>query len=158
MSGRGPQKTCPACDAKVHARKARCPCGHVFASKKRAASPPRPPLAPLPTSTTGRRRSAGSPASYAEPSLKSKMRQKRGEAVVAAPGVEAAAREAAARTRTAGRAPKKRGRPPKNSPGGRPRSPERPRSQRNSTKDDVRGPAVRHKRRRKGPPAARRRP
>ena len=85
MSGRGPQKTCPACDAKVHARKAKCPCGHVFASKKRAASPPRPPLAPLPTSTTGRRRSAGSPASYAEPSLKSKMRQKRGEAVVAAP-------------------------------------------------------------------------
>ena len=84
MSGRGPQKTCPACDAKVHARKAKCPCGHVFASKKRAASPPRPPLAPLPTSTTGRRRSAGSPASYAEPSLKSKMRQKRGEAVVAA--------------------------------------------------------------------------
>ena len=82
MSGRGPQKTCPACDAKVHARKAKCPCGHVFASKKRAASPPRPPLAPLPTSTTGRRRSAGSPASYAEPSLKSKMRQKRGEAVV----------------------------------------------------------------------------
>ena len=89
MSGRGPQKTCPACDAKVHARKAKCPCGHVFASKKRAASPPRPPLAPLPTSTTGRRRSAGSPASYAEPSLKSKMRQKRGEAVVAAPKASA---------------------------------------------------------------------
>lgn len=46
MSGRGPQKTCPACDAKVHVRKARCPCGHVF------ASPPRPPLAPLPTTLT----------------------------------------------------------------------------------------------------------
>ena len=121
MSGRGPQKTCPACDAKVHARKAKCPCGHVFASKKRAASPPRPPLAPLPTSTTGRRRSAGSPASYAEPSLKSKMRQKRGEAVVAAPKASAhfAQPPPEKRRRTdapPAAPPKKRGRPPKKQP------------------------------------------
>lgn len=81
MSGKGPQKTCPACAARVPARKGRCACGHVFVSKKRAASPQRPPLAQLPTSTTGRRRSAGSPASYAEPSSKAKLRQKKGVAV-----------------------------------------------------------------------------
>ena len=39
--GGGPQKTCPACAAKVPLRKARCDCGHVFVSKKQHA-----PLAP----------------------------------------------------------------------------------------------------------------
>ena len=38
--GGGPQKTCPACDAKVSLRKARCDCGHVFVSKKQRAPPP----------------------------------------------------------------------------------------------------------------------
>jgi hypothetical protein len=37
--GGGPQKTCPACDAKVSLRKARCDCGHVFVSKKQRAPP-----------------------------------------------------------------------------------------------------------------------
>ena len=41
--GGGPQKTCPACDAKVPLRKARCDCGHVFVSKKQRAPPPPPP-------------------------------------------------------------------------------------------------------------------
>ena len=36
----GPQKTCPACDARVPVRKARCDCGHVFVSKKQRAPPP----------------------------------------------------------------------------------------------------------------------
>ena len=40
--GGGPQKTCPACDAKVPLRKARCDCGHVFVSKKQRAPPPPP--------------------------------------------------------------------------------------------------------------------
>ena len=38
--GGGPQKTCPACDAKVPLRKARCDCGHVFVSKKQRPPPP----------------------------------------------------------------------------------------------------------------------
>ncbi len=29
-----PQKQCPKCGAAVHARKAVCDCGHIFASKK----------------------------------------------------------------------------------------------------------------------------
>ena len=37
--GGGPQKTCPACDAKVPLRKARCDCGHVFVSKKKQPPP-----------------------------------------------------------------------------------------------------------------------
>ncbi len=37
--GGGPQKTCPACDARVPLRKARCDCGHVFVSKKQRAPP-----------------------------------------------------------------------------------------------------------------------
>ena len=40
--GGGPQKTCPACDAKVPLRKARCDCGHVFVSKKKTPPPPPP--------------------------------------------------------------------------------------------------------------------
>ena len=38
--GGGPQKMCPACDAKVPLRKARCDCGHVFVSKKKTPPPP----------------------------------------------------------------------------------------------------------------------
>lgn len=47
-----PRKTCPACDAKVPARKARCGCGHVFVSKKQRAAAAVPPPRRTPAAST----------------------------------------------------------------------------------------------------------
>ena len=45
-----PTKTCPACATRVHARKAKCDCGHVFGSKTEPLPPPStaPPSTELP--------------------------------------------------------------------------------------------------------------
>ena len=151
MSGRCPQKTCPARDAKVHARKAKCPCGHVREQEARR-EPAAAAAAPLPTSTTGRRRSAGSPASYAGPPEKQDAPARRGRRRAATPRSRRPRSAAGPRRRRRSAAGRR-----KNSHRRTPSPPERPRSQRNTHERRRPRAAVRHKRRRKRLPAARRR-